>query len=189
MALQAEHVPRVLVEVGLLHRHDRDAELARVLGDDRAVDVLRVLQARAEAPVAADLEAAVDRLGGAGARALAGDDRPAVDVGEDLLDGLVAEVRGAGADRQPGGHEDPAGGRLAVRHGLDDLEGGEGVELQAAERLRHPQAVEAGLVQRVVDVLRELPELLALGRLLVGELRDLARACDGLLGGDFLVRW
>jgi hypothetical protein len=71
------------------------------------------------------------------------------------LDGRVVEVGGAGADRQGGGHQDPARGRLTVGRRLDDLQRGDGIELQAAQGLRDPHAVQAGVVERVVDVLRE----------------------------------
>ena len=115
-----------------------------------------MLDAGGEAPVAGDEVAALGRLGDAGPGALAGDHRDALGADEDLVDRFVGEVRGAGADRQAGGHQHPSGGRIAVRDVGEHLERVDRVELGTPELLGHPHREQAVVVEGVDDGRRQL---------------------------------
>ena len=139
------------------------ARLAGLLDDGERVDVASVLDAGGEAPVPGDEVAALGRLGDSGARALPGDHGNALGADEDLLDRFVGEVRGAGPDRQAGGHQHPSGGRVAVRDVGEHLERVDRVELRPAEHLGHPHREQAVVVEGVDDGRRQFT-------LVVGEL-------------------
>ncbi len=158
--------------VACVDRQHENPWLVRSLDHSQRVDVRAVLDARRKAPRTAEQVAAIVRDRGARARALTDDHRQAV-AAEELSDCGVPEVRGAGSNRERGSHQDPAGGGIAVRQALDDLQRRHGIELgAAANRSRHPHAEQAFAVKRLDDGLRQLTVLVAPVRVLVGERCD-----------------
>ena len=170
---QTHHVP-VVDQLHLLDRQHEDPRLAGALDDPERVNVRAVLDARREAPRTAQPESAFVGNGVTGTRALARDHGQTL-AGEQLLDRRIAEIRGAGADRERRGHQHPTGRRIAVGDVLDDLERAHGVELGAADRLRHPHAEEALAVQRLDDGLGELAVLVSIIGVLASERTDALR--------------
>ena len=164
-AAQAEHVP-VVDQRGLLHRHDEDARLARALDDRERVDVGAVLEARGEAPRAGQAEAIAIGHGHARAGALAGD-HGALAWCEQLGGGPVGEVGTGRADRETGGHHDPAGGGVAIGEVFEHLERVDRAQLGPAEDLGYPHREEPVTVQRLDDRLGDAPLFVGVGGVLV----------------------
>ena len=157
------------MSVALPDRQHENPRLAGSLDDTQRVNVCAVLDARCEAPRATEQEAAVGGHRFPRPRPLSGDDRKAI-AAEQLVDGRIAEVRGAGADGEGRGHQHPSCGGVAVGQVLDHFERRDRVELgAAANRARHPHSEEPVAMQRLDDWRRQASLFVTSRGMLVGE--------------------
>ena len=70
-------------------------------------------------------------------------------LAEEFVDGLVAAIGGARADRKRRGHEHPACRRIAIRQVFDDLQRRDRVQFGAPDGAGRPHAEEPLRMQRL----------------------------------------
>jgi hypothetical protein len=109
------------------------------------------------------------RDGCPGSRTLANNYRHAL-AAEELRDCSITEVRSAGSNCQRCRHQNPAGGRIAIRQPLEDLQRRHGIQLgPAANRSRYPHSKKTFAMERLYDGFGQLAVFVTPLRVFVGK--------------------